>query len=83
MIVSSDVGSIPPKVRASTLRDGARKSQTLLPLLLVDSDSTSTLTFEEEVTRAFVNKLRSGIDVRARIFGPVTRSNCLEEFFAE
>lgn len=63
MIVSSDVRSILPKVRASTLRDGARKSQTLLPQLLVDSDSASTLIFEEEVTRAFIKKLRSGIDV--------------------
>jgi len=62
MIASYDVGSLPPRTEDSILRAGARAFQTLLPLLAPDEGDASRL-FEEEVVKAFSDKLRAGIDV--------------------
>jgi len=63
MISSYDVGSLPPRIKPSTLRTGARAYQSLLPLLQAPGGGDAYRLFEEEVVRAFSDKLRAGIDV--------------------
>lgn len=63
MIVSYDVGSLPPRIDSSLIRSGARASQTLLPLLQAPGGDNAFRLFEEEVVKAFSDKLRAGIDI--------------------
>lgn len=60
-MLSSDVGSLPKRIDASTISDGTRRSTALLSFLGVTSDASEA--FEEEVVSAFIDKLRMGIDV--------------------
>ncbi|RLI09288.1 hypothetical protein DRO42_04625, partial [Candidatus Bathyarchaeota archaeon] len=62
-MISSDVGSLPLRVETAILWSGARASQTLLPLLHPSPAGDASKLFEEEVTAAFADKLRAGIDV--------------------
>ena len=61
MLRTYDVGSLPLRVEEATIREGARKSQTVLSLVGV-SDEASRV-FESEVVNAFLDKLRAGMDV--------------------
>ena len=61
MISSYDVGSLPLRVGESIIRDGARRSQTLLSV--VGAPDEAVKVFEEEVVTAFADKLKAGIDV--------------------
>ena len=61
MLETYDVGSIPLRVDGSVIREGAKRSQTLLSLVGMPDEATST--FEEEVVSCFVDKLRAGLDV--------------------
>jgi 5-methyltetrahydropteroyltriglutamate--homocysteine methyltransferase len=62
MIGSYDVGSLPLRAEASKIREGARRSLTLLPMLGV-AEEDAIKVFEEEVVGAFADKLRMGIGV--------------------
>ena len=61
MLRTYDVGSLPLRVEESTIREGARKSQTLLSLVGVSDEASKV--FESEVVDAFIDKVKSGLDV--------------------
>jgi 5-methyltetrahydropteroyltriglutamate--homocysteine methyltransferase len=59
-ILSSDIGSLPPRVKAYTLGLGASQTNTLLPLLKIKDEFE---VFKEEVVSAQIDKLAVGLDV--------------------
>jgi len=61
MILSYDVGSVPLRVKESTISEGARRSLTLLPFLGVSDKEVNT--FEGEVVSAFSDKLNAGLTI--------------------
>lgn len=61
MLSSYDVGSLPCRVDESIIQDGARRSQTFLSLVGISDESRRL--FEEEVVKAFADKLKMGIGV--------------------
>jgi len=63
MITSYDVGSLPLRMEPSVLWAGARASQTLLPLLQASGGDDAFRLFEEEVVKAFSDKLQAGVDI--------------------
>jgi 5-methyltetrahydropteroyltriglutamate--homocysteine methyltransferase len=63
LIASTDVGSLPTRADYSTLLSGARKFQSQLHFLGLDSALEQVEVFEDEVKTAFVEKLKRGIDV--------------------
>jgi len=63
LIASTDVGSLPTRADHSTLLSGAKKFQTQLHFLGLDSAMQHVKTFEDEVKTAFIDKLKRGIDV--------------------
>ncbi|OGD44988.1 hypothetical protein A3K69_00880 [Candidatus Bathyarchaeota archaeon RBG_16_57_9] len=60
-ITSSDIGSLPSRVSIDTLWSGARKAQSIIPLLGVGDEEYRL--FQGEVAGAFTDKLRAGIEV--------------------
>ena len=60
-VTSSDIGSLPTKVSIDTLLSGARKAQSIIPLLGVGDEEYRV--FQGEVSGAFADKLRAGIEV--------------------
>lgn len=62
-MISSDVGSLPPRINSAILWSGARASQTLLPLLHERGGEDDFRLFEEEIVEVFADKLRAGIDI--------------------
>lgn len=60
-IISSDIGSMPPRTSIDTLWSGARKAQSIIPLLGVGDEEC--MVFQGEVTTAFIDKLVAGVDV--------------------
>ncbi|MCJ7574205.1 hypothetical protein MUO93_08080 [Candidatus Bathyarchaeota archaeon] len=63
MTTSTDVGSLPPRVAPSNLREGARKTQTVERFLPRKPGEDPLGVFEREVVSAFIDKLRAGIEV--------------------
>ena len=63
MILSCDVGSLPPRIDADVIRRGAKASKTVLSLLKSGDKSDPSKAFEDEVVGAFIDKLRAGIDI--------------------
>ena len=63
MIASTDVGSLPPRVADSRLREGARKTYSVERFLPRGSGEDSLSLLEGEVVGAFIDKLRAGIEV--------------------
>ncbi|MGD2200823.1 MAG: hypothetical protein PVJ38_04210 [Candidatus Bathyarchaeota archaeon] len=61
MVLSYDVGSLPLRVGESVIREGAKRSQTLLPLVGTPGEATDI--FEDEVVKGFIDKLDAGIDI--------------------
>lgn len=60
-MLSSDIGSLPARIDQNIIDSGARKTNSLLPYLGVESqDHTS---FEEEVVSAFIDKINAGLHV--------------------
>jgi 5-methyltetrahydropteroyltriglutamate--homocysteine methyltransferase len=62
MIYSHDVGSLPTDIDTTILQRGARRSQTLLPLLKLEGEAANKL-FEDEVVRTFSDKIKAEIDI--------------------
>jgi 5-methyltetrahydropteroyltriglutamate--homocysteine methyltransferase len=62
MIQSYDVGSLPLRVDESIIKEGAKRSLTLLPILRIAEEDAVNV-FEEEVVSAYVDKINMGIDV--------------------
>jgi 5-methyltetrahydropteroyltriglutamate--homocysteine methyltransferase len=62
MVSSYDVGSLPLRIEESIIKEGAKRSLTLLPFLRSSEEDTSRV-FEEAVVGAFVDKLRTGLDI--------------------
>ncbi|HUV34885.1 MAG TPA: hypothetical protein VMW22_08115 [Candidatus Desulfaltia sp.] len=60
-IISSDIGSLPPRTSTDTLWSGARKAQSIIPLLGVGDEDYRV--FQGEVVTAFTDKLVAGVDV--------------------
>jgi len=60
-IISSEIGSLPPRTSVDTLWSGARKAQSIIPLLGVGDEDYRV--FRGEVVKAFTDKLVAGIDV--------------------
>ena len=58
--LSTDVGSLPPRVDVKILDEGAIHTQSSSPLLY---DSPSSEIFEQEVVDAFVDKIKSGVSL--------------------
>ena len=63
MIASTDVGSLPPRVADSRLREGARKTYSVERFLPRGSGEDSLSLLEGEVVGAFIDKLRAGVEV--------------------
>jgi len=63
LTISTDVGSLPPRVDHSKLREGARKTYTVERFLPRRSEEDPLSVFEGEVVGAFVDKLRAGVTV--------------------
>jgi 5-methyltetrahydropteroyltriglutamate--homocysteine methyltransferase len=63
LTISTDVGSLPPRVDYSKLREGARKTYTVERFLPRRSAEDPLSVFEGEVVGAFVDKLRAGVTV--------------------
>jgi len=61
MVSTYDVGSLPLRLESSVIWDGARASQSLISLLGAPGDASRL--FEDEVVKAFSDKLRAGIDI--------------------
>jgi len=59
-ILSSDIGSLPPRVETDTLELGASQTNTLLPLLKIKDEFEI---FKEEIVNAQIDKLVVGLDV--------------------
>lgn len=60
-MLSSDIGSIPDRKDSLLIWNGAKKTNSLLPLLGVSNEEYEV--FKEEITTAFIDKLNSGVDV--------------------
>ena len=63
MTASTDVGSLPPRVAYSKLKEGARKTYSVERFLPRGSEEDPLSVFEGEVVGAFIDKLRAGIEV--------------------
>ncbi|MFB0557914.1 MAG: hypothetical protein ACETVY_02245 [Candidatus Bathyarchaeia archaeon] len=61
MLRTYDVGSLPLRVEEASIREGARKSQTVLSLVGVSDEASKV--FESEVVSAFMDKLWTGMDI--------------------
>ena len=60
-VTSSDIGSLPARTSIDTLWSGARKAQSIIPLLGVGDEESRV--FQSEVAGAFSDKLAAGIEV--------------------
>lgn len=60
-MLSSDIGSMPARADMNVIRAGAKKTNSLLPFLGVSNQDYNV--FEKEVTDAFIDKLKAGVDV--------------------
>jgi 5-methyltetrahydropteroyltriglutamate--homocysteine methyltransferase len=60
-MLSSDIGSMPAKISNEVIWSGARKTNSLLPLLGVGTDDYEI--FKEELIDSFIDKLKAGVDV--------------------
>jgi 5-methyltetrahydropteroyltriglutamate--homocysteine methyltransferase len=58
---SSDIGSMPSRIKTDIIRSGARKANSLLPFLGVRNEDY--VDFEEVVVSSFIDKLKVGVDV--------------------
>jgi len=65
LIASTDVGSLPPRVPDSRLREGARRTYSVERFLPRGSPEDPLSLLEGEVVGAFIDKLRAGVEVPA------------------
>ena len=61
MLKTYDVGSLPLSVDEYTIKQGANRITTIIPL--VDSSDQSSKVLENEIVDAFKDKIRAGIDI--------------------
>lgn len=60
-MLSSDIGSLPARKDLSFIWKGSKKTNSLLPFLIVnDLDIKS---FKEEIVSSFIDKLKAGVDI--------------------
>lgn len=63
MIETYDVGSIPLRKDYKAISIGAKISRTLIPLLKKNAENEYFTLFRGEITSAFIEKLRAGVDI--------------------
>jgi 5-methyltetrahydropteroyltriglutamate--homocysteine methyltransferase len=60
-MLSSDIGSMPSEAKSELIWSGSRKANSLIPYLGVNNREYQV--FKEEVTTAFVDKIKMGVDI--------------------